>query len=100
MTDPASSPAAWPFGPDVTIVDIRAQELRFREPLEKLLANPVVPMSLERIEKKNHGLSGRVVVVCEVGLRSNVAAMYLRADGLDAEHLPGGARALRRDSLT
>ncbi len=82
--------------PGVTVVDIRPQELRWREPLEKLLPNPVVVSSLERIERKEHGLTGRVVVVCEVGLRSNVAALYLRADGLDAAHLPGGVRALKQ----
>lgn len=87
--------------PDATVVDIRPQELRFREPLEKLIPNPVVVSSLERIEKKEHGLNsqtlgGAVVVVCEVGLRSNVAAMYLRADGVEATHLPGGVRALKQ----
>ena len=82
--------------PDVTLVDIRPQELRWREPLERWLPNPVIESSLERIEKKEHGLRGRVVVVCEIGLRSNVAAMYLRADGLDAEHLQGGVRALKK----
>lgn len=82
--------------PSVTLVDLRPQELRWREPLEGLLPNPVVALSLERIEKKEHGLTGRVVVVCEIGLRSNVAAMYLRADGLDAQHLPGGVRALKQ----
>lgn len=80
--------------PDVTLVDIRPQELRFRHPLERKLPNPVVVSTLDKIEKGQHGLSGRVVVVCEVGLRSRVAAMYLRADGLDADHLEGGVRGL------
>lgn len=82
--------------PEVTLVDIRPPELRFREPLSRLVSNPVLESSLERIEKKQHGLQGRVVVVCELGLRSNVAALYLRADGVQAEHLPGGVRALKR----
>lgn len=89
---------AHPLLPDaaVTVIDIRPQELRWAQPLDALLPNPVIISSLERIERKQHGLTGTVVVVCEIGLRSNVAAMYLRADGVHASHVPGGVRALKQ----
>lgn len=85
-----------PLDPDVTLVDIRPQELRWAEPIERWLPNPVVVSSLDRIEKGQHGLSGRVVVVCEFGTRSRLAAMYLQADGLEATSLHGGVLALKR----
>lgn len=80
--------------PDVTVIDIRPQELRWKDPLERLIPNEIVVSSIEKIEKGEHGITGRVVVVCEIGVRSRVAAMYLLADGVDASHLPGGVKGL------
>ncbi len=91
---PAGMSAPIPAG--VTVVDLRAAELRFREPLEKLLPNPVTPLSLDAIENGQHNLTGEVVVVCERGVRSPLAARYLQADGVRATHYPGGVPALKR----
>ena len=84
--------------PEVTVVDIRPQELRWKEPLEAFVSNEILVSSLEKIEKGGHGITGRVVVVCEIGVRSRVAAMYLLADGVDASHLPGGVKRLKLTS--
>lgn len=81
--------------PDATVIDIRPQELRWKDPLERLVPNEIVVSSLEKIEKGGHGFTGRVVVVCEIGVRSRVAAMYLLADGVDASHVPGGVKGLK-----
>ena len=56
-------------------------------------------MTLAQIEEGEHGLSaddGPLIVVCERGVRSTLAARFLRADGLEAVALPGGVPALRR----
>lgn len=82
--------------PGVPVVDLRPAELRFREPLEKLIPNPVTPLSLEAIEEGRHGLTGEVVVICERGIRSPLAARFLRADGVEARHYEGGVPALKR----
>ena len=79
--------------PDTLIIDLRPQELRFRDPLERLLPNPVRAVALDRIEGGAHGLTpdlGPLLVVCERGPRSQLAAQYLRADGLEAQAYPGG----------
>ncbi|WP_110885188.1 rhodanese-like domain-containing protein [Deinococcus yavapaiensis] len=83
------------ISPDVVVVDIRPQELRWKDPLETLIPNEILVSSLEKIEKGGHGITGRVVVVCEIGVRSRVAAMYLLADGVEATHLPGGVKGLK-----
>ncbi|ADV67060.1 rhodanese-like domain-containing protein [Deinococcus maricopensis] len=85
--------------PSTLIIDLRAQELRFRDPLERLLPNPVRAVSLDRIEAGEHGLNadlGPLLIVCDHGPRSSLAAQYLRADGLDARAYPGGLSALKR----
>ena len=85
-----------PLPASATVVDLRPAELRFRDPLEKLVPNPVVPLTLEAIENGEHSLSGEVVVVCERGIRSTLAARFLQADGVQARHYPGGVPALKR----
>ena len=77
------------FPADATVIDLRAEALRLRDPLP----HPrVVPLTLEEIEDGGHGLSvqgGPFVVVCERGARAGLAARYLRADGLDAHAWEG-----------
>lgn len=80
----------------VTLIDLRPEELRLREPLPV----PVLAVTLEAIEDGTHGLRpdlGPLVVICERGARSGLAARYLQADGLEATAYPGGVPALRRD---
>lgn len=87
----------------VTLIDLRSPELRFQEPLERLSALPSRAVSLAQIEEGVHGLSpdlGPLLVICERGVRSGLAARFLRADGLDATAYPGGVPALRRESET
>lgn len=83
----------------VTLIDLRPGELRRREPLEALTTLPVRPVALEAIEDGTHGLSadlGPLVVICERGVRSGLAARYLQADGLEARAYPGGFPAFRQ----
>ncbi|WP_291425935.1 rhodanese-like domain-containing protein [Deinococcus sp.] len=77
---------------EVTVIDLRAEALRQLEPL----AHPnVIALTLEQIEDAQHGMTpqhGPLLVVCERGNRSALAAHYLRADGLDARHWEGKRR--------
>lgn len=89
-----------PLPEGVTIVDLRPAELRFAEPLEKWTNLPIRPVTLASIENGNHGLSadlGPLLVICERGVRSGLAARYLRSDGFDAVAYSGGVPALRRE---
>ncbi|MCD0156463.1 rhodanese-like domain-containing protein [Deinococcus sp. 6GRE01] len=95
MTPPDSRPAPLPDG--VTLIDLRPEPLR-RPLLSGLTAQPVRVVSLDDIETGAHGLTrdlGPLLVVCERGVRSALAARYLRADGLDASAYPGGVPALQ-----
>lgn len=87
-------------GSQVTLIDLRPQELRFADPLERLLPqHPVRAVSLAAIEQGQHGLTpadGPLLVLCERGVRSPLAARFLEADGLDAQVYPGGVPALKR----
>jgi rhodanese-related sulfurtransferase len=85
-------------GPDLTIIDLRPEALRLAQPLLALVPNPVRALSLEQIEDGGHGLNaadGPLLVICERGIRSGLAARFLRADGLDATAYAGGVPALR-----
>ncbi|MFC4425467.1 rhodanese-like domain-containing protein [Deinococcus navajonensis] len=80
----------------VTLVDLRPEALRRGRPLDAL-GLPVIALQLQAIEDGEHGLSrehGPLLVVCERGARSGLAARYLQADGLDAQAHPGGVDAL------
>ncbi|PTA69359.1 rhodanese-like domain-containing protein [Deinococcus arcticus] len=82
----------------VTLIDLRPAALRAAEPLAALTPAPVRVLSLDEIEAGTHGLSpahGPLLVLCERGVRSGLAAQYLRADGLDAQAYPGGVPALQ-----
>lgn len=84
----------------VTLIDLRVQELRVREPLSALSDLPALAVTLDAIEDGTHGLSpdlGPLVVICERGVRSGLAARYLQSDGLEATAYPGGIPALRRE---
>ncbi|PNY82646.1 rhodanese-like domain-containing protein [Deinococcus koreensis] len=87
----------------VTLIDLRPPELRFQEPLERLTRLPIRTLTLAQIEEGTHGLQpadGPLVVICERGVRSGLAARFLRADGLDATAYPGGVPALKREAAT
>ncbi|ACO46029.1 rhodanese-like domain-containing protein [Deinococcus deserti] len=85
-----------PLPEPVTVVDLRPEDLRRAQPLDGLGLR-VVAISLQAIEDSQHGLTrdqGALLVVCERGVRSSLAARYLRAEGLDAQAQPGGIDAL------
>lgn len=85
----------------VTVIDLRPADLRLREPLERWTPHPVRAVSLDDIESGAHGLHaelGPLVVICERGARSGLAARYLQADGLDALAYAGGVPALKREA--
>lgn len=87
--------------PDATLIDLRPEALRAAQPLGQYVNNPVLAVTLEAIEEGHHSLAtvpGPLLVICERGVRSGLAARYLRADGLDAEHVPGGVAALMNKS--
>ena len=84
--------------PHLTLIDLRAPDLRSAAPLPAL-QNRVLAVSLLDIEEGTHGLSpaaGALLVICERGVRSGLAARLLRADGLDASAYEGGVPALLR----
>lgn len=90
-----------PLPEGVTVIDLRPAELRFAQPLESLTSLPVRSVTLDQIEAGGHGLTpeaGPLIVICERGVRSGLAARYLRADGLDAAAYPGGVPALLREA--
>jgi len=83
-------------GPDLTLIDLRAAGLRAAQPLAGL-PNRVLAVSLDDIEEGRHALTpdlGPLLVVCERGVRSTLAARLLRADGLSASAYTGGVPAL------
>ncbi|WP_420597353.1 rhodanese-like domain-containing protein [Deinococcus sp.] len=80
------------------LIDLRPASLRGAEPLSALLPNPVRAISLDEIEEGQHQLTpldGPLIVICERGIRSTLAARFLRADGLEAVAYAGGVPALR-----
>lgn len=84
--------------PHLTLIDLRAADLRDSVPLPTL-PNLVLAVSLHDIEEGAHGLSpegGPLLVICERGVRSGLAARLLRADGLDASAYEGGVPMLLR----
>lgn len=77
------------------LIDLRPPDLRHAQPLPAHLNSRAI--GLDEIEAGTHGLTaadGPLLVVCERGIRSSLAARFLRADGLEAEHLAGGVGAL------
>lgn len=79
--------------PGLTLVDLRADDDRRAAPLIAPGARQVLTLTLDEIEDGTHSLTpaaGSMIVVCERGARSQLAARYLRADGLDAQAWPGG----------
>ena len=86
--------------PQVTLIDLRPAALRAGEPLATRLPNRVIALELADIEEGRHDLTpadGPLLVVCERGARSGLAARLLRAEGLDAAGYAGGAPALLRE---
>ena len=82
--------------PEILLIDLRADALRTATPLPAL-PNRTLILSLDEIEEGAHGLSaatGPLLVVCERGVRSTLAARLLRAEGLDATAYEGGVPAL------
>ncbi|ANE43790.1 rhodanese-like domain-containing protein [Deinococcus puniceus] len=86
-----------PIPPEATLIDLRSEALRATQPLGNYVNNPVLAVTLEAIEEGQHSLAtvpGPLLVICERGVRSGLAARYLRADGLDAGHVAGGVAGL------
>ena len=82
MSEP-SRPAAHPLLTDPLLIDLRSPEERAARPLRV----PSRALSSDAIEDSAHGLGpedGPLTVVCSRGTRADLAARYLRADGLDA----------------
>ncbi len=82
--------------PDALLIDLRSDALRTATPLPPL-PNRTLILSLDEIEEGTHGLTaadGPLLVVCERGVRSTLAARLLRAEGLDASAYEGGVPAL------
>lgn len=65
------------------LIDLRPAAQREQKPLPD-----AATLTLEQIEDGEHGLrpeQGPFVVLCERGTQADLAARYLRADGLDAK---------------
>lgn len=82
------------------IIDLRDEIEQLAEPLSNYLQHDVLTWSLLAIEQGNlppiqH--SQKVMLVCEYGHQSQLACMYLHADGYgQVQHLAGGIRTLRQ----
>lgn len=91
--DSSSGGAAPPaLAPSLTLIDLRADAARRAAPLHASGDRRVLLLSLDEVEDGTHGLtpaSGPLLIVCERGTRSQLAARYLRADGLDVQSWPG-----------
>lgn len=75
---------------EVKVVDVRPAERRTTP-----LPFPAEWVPLEKIQKGEHGLPRvPLLLVCERGLVSQVAALYLEAEGYEAMSLEGGLQAL------
>ncbi len=90
--------------PNVTLIDLRPAALIAAEPLASLsgivLSLEVIPLTLKQIEENTYDLSaisGPLLVICEQGIRSSLAARYLKADGFEASAYAGGLPALRAE---
>ncbi|SDE97611.1 Rhodanese-related sulfurtransferase [Thermus arciformis] len=76
----------------VQVVDVRPEEKR-----KTPLPFPALWVPLEKIQKGEHGLPRvPLLLVCEKGLLSQVAALYLEAEGYEAMSLEGGLEALTK----
>lgn len=67
-------------------IDLRPSKQRAAAPLAP--PEQVTALTLEQIEDGQHGLTsalGPLLVVCQRGTQADLAARYLRADGLDAQ---------------
>ncbi|TBH21781.1 rhodanese-like domain-containing protein [Thermus thermamylovorans] len=74
----------------VRVVDVRPQDRRTTP-----LPFPADWVPLERIQRGEHGLPREpLLLVCERGILSQVAALYLEAEGYEAMSLEGGLLAL------
>ncbi len=74
----------------VKAVDVRPPDKRHTP-----LPFPAEWIPLEKIQKGEHGLPRvPLLLVCEKGLLSQVAALYLEAEGYEAMSLEGGLQAL------
>ncbi|WP_353513045.1 rhodanese-like domain-containing protein [Thermus sp. LT1-2-5] len=74
----------------VKVVDVRPPDRRTTS-----LPFPAEWVPLEKIQKGEHGLPKvPLLLVCEKGLLSQVAALYLEAEGYEAMSLEGGLQAL------
>ncbi|APD10231.1 MULTISPECIES: rhodanese-like domain-containing protein [Thermus] len=74
----------------VKVVDVRPADRRTTP-----LPFPAEWVPLEKIQKGEHSLPKvPLLLVCEKGLLSQVAALYLEAEGYEAMSLEGGLQAL------
>uniref|UniRef100_A0A7C5REN9 Rhodanese-like domain-containing protein n=1 Tax=Thermus caliditerrae TaxID=1330700 RepID=A0A7C5REN9_9DEIN len=74
----------------VRVVDVRPPDRR-----QTPLPFPAEWIPMERIQKGEHGLPKvPLLLVCEKGLLSQVAALYLEAEGYEVMSLEGGLLAL------
>ncbi|WP_337845199.1 rhodanese-like domain-containing protein [Thermus sp.] len=76
----------------VKVVDVRPAEKR-----KTPLPFPAEWVPLEKIQKGEHNLPKvPLLLVCEKGLISQVAALFLEAEGYEAMSLEGGLEALTK----
>lgn len=77
------------------LIDLRSAAEREAAPLT---GARVTPLSLAQIEDGQHGLTpapGPLLVVCARGAQADLAARYLRSDGLDARPWRGTVAELQ-----
>ncbi len=81
-------------------LDIRDELERSLEPLELFVAGQSMVWTLAQLENgDNPPLEPKqaIVVICNLGLQSKLAAYYLQAEGYAATSLAGGIARLRKE---
>jgi len=83
----AMEPADVPLDGSIQIIDVRTPAEWQAGHIEGSLHVPLNEL-MERVDEID--TSPTTVVVCQIGQRSYMAAMYLRGRGMDAHNLDGG----------
>jgi rhodanese-related sulfurtransferase len=81
-------------------LDIRDELERTLEPLELFVTGQSMVWTLAQLEEGHHPPlepKQAVLVVCNLGLQSTLAAYYLQAEGYAATSLEGGIARLRKE---
>ncbi len=81
---------------DATFLDVRERYEWEAGHIEGSLHIPIMELPARAQEVPN---TGTIIVVCQIGQRSDLAARFLRENGYDAHNLEGGMSAWQAQGL-